>query len=388
VSKAYRFGRVGIFASTAILSCFSALSAPLYPDAVTVFTRDAEDAYKAIRIPAIVQSKQGTLLAFAEGRPVDNDHGQNDIILRRSEDGGKTWGVVQVVAASGDDSLNDPCALALADSDRVFLVYQRYPEGYHGGVSKHTKRADLGYDGPTNTQSFMIVSKDDGKTWSAPRDMTCELRRPDAIAVGSPGNFIQLTKAPHEGRIVLPLYENSPGDNGRKQHFLSAAFSDDLGETWRLGGRVSYEEIDGWGTEAQIAETGDGTLLMSARNQEGGVGRILATSRDCGETWEAARFETALKTPPCMSSLVALDVAGGKRPLFHTLPNTEKGRKNGQLYRSDDGGDTWIADQLIYPDGFAYSALVVLRDGRLGCLYERDSYKTISYVTLDVKKSR
>jgi len=358
------------------------------PEHTLVFTREADDAYAAIRIPAIVQSKRGTLLAFAEGRPVDHDHGQNDIILKRSEDGGKTWGELQVVAASGDDSLNDPCAIALQDPERLLLVYQRYPEGYHGRVSGHTKLAEIGYGGPTNTQSFLTMSEDDGKTWSEPRDITRQLRRPDAVAVGSPGNFIQLDRGPHKGRLVLPLYENIPlGGDGDRMHELCAAYSDDLGETWTLGERVSYENITGWGTEAQIAACADGTLVLSARNQDGGVGRILASSSDGGATWTKVWFDETLRTSPCMGSIVSrIDAKKGEKAvLFHSLPDSESKRENGQLYRSEDCGATWTRDQTIYPGEFAYSALVVLNDGTLGCLYEREHYKTISYAVLDVK---
>ena len=357
-----------------------------HPDAVTVFTREADDAYAAIRIPAIVQSKSGALLAFAEGRPVDHDHGKNDIVLRRSTDGGKTWGAVQVIAESGDDSLNDPCVIALSDPNRILAVYQRFPQGYHGRESGHTKLADLGYDGATNTQSFMVHSDDDGKTWSTPRDVTKILRRPDAVAVGSPGNFIQLEQGAHKGRLVLPLYENIPLGGGDRMHEIAVAFSDDFGETWQLGQRVSYENITGWCTEAQVAERADGVLVLSARNQDGKKARVLTHSADGGATWAPARYAEDLLTPPCMGSLVSqVDPSGEKSVLWHTIPNTEAKRENGQLFRSDDGGETWTRDQTVYPGGFAYSALVVLQDGRLGCLYERDGYKAIGYAVLEVK---
>ncbi|MBX3180972.1 MAG: exo-alpha-sialidase [Candidatus Hydrogenedentes bacterium] len=357
-----------------------------YPDAVTVFTREADDAYAAIRIPAIVQSKTGALLAFAEGRPLDNDHGENDILLRRSTDGGKTWDATRVIAESGRDSLNDPCAIALHDPDRILLVYHRYPQGYHGRVMAHTKLLELGYGGPANAQSFLITSEDDGLTWSAPRELTRELRAPDAIAVGSPGNFIQIAHGPNQGRLVLPLYENLPVGEGDRMHYLRAAISDDLGDTWRLGERVSYAEITGWGTEAQIAETEGGVLVMSARLMDGAVpARILCESRDGGESWTPARLDPTLETPPCMSSIVSRFDADGKAVLFHSLPKTAEERANGQLYRSTDGGATWTHDSAIYSGDFAYSALVVLNDGRIGCLYERDHYKTISYAVLDAE---
>jgi len=380
------FAKFPLLSSLLLLATPSlTLAAPPVPEAVTVFTRESDDAYEAIRIPAIVQSKGGTLLAFAEGRVLDSDHGENDIVLRRSDDDGNTWSDIQVVAESGKDSLNDPCALALHDPDRVLLVYHRYPQGYHGRAMEHAKRAEPGYDGPANGQSFIITSDDAGETWSAPREITREHRQPDVIAVGSPGNFIQLRQGPHAGRIVLPLYENMPLGEGDKLHNLRAAFSDDQGVTWQLGERVSYENITGWGTEAQIAECAEGGLLMSARLQDGGAERILSESRDGGQTWSPARLDSTLQTPPCMSSIISRVDSGGEVTLFHTLPNTTDARKNGTLFRSTDCGKTWTHDQIIHPGGFAYSALVVLNDGRLGCLYERDDYKTLSYVGLNVE---
>lgn len=383
-----RWNRSGCLVALLVLCSLTleAMAEKRHPDATLVFTREAEDAYEAIRIPAIAQSGSGTLLALAEGRPVDHDHGKNDIILRRSTDGGATWGSLQVIAESGDDSLNDPCVLALSDPDRILVVYHRYPEGYHGRESGHTKLAERGYDGAANAQSFIIYSDDDGKTWSAPRDVTKLLRRPDAVAVGSPGNFIQLQQGPHAGRLVLPLYENIPLGGGDRMHEITVAYSDDRGETWKVGQRVSYENITGWCTEAQVAERADGVLVLSARNQDGKKARVLTTSADGGATWSPARYADDLRTPPCMGSLVSqVDPSRGKSVLWHTVPNTEAKRENGQLFRSDDGGATWTQDQTVYPGGFAYSALVVLQDGRLGCLYERDSYKTISYAVLDVK---
>lgn len=357
-------------------------AAPAVSDPVSVFTREAEDAYAAIRIPAIVQSKGGTLLAFAEGRVLDSDHGENDIILRRSTDGGATWGEITVVAESGGDSLNDPCALALHDPDRILLVYHRYPQGYHGRAMEHAKRVEPGYGGPDNAQSFIIQSDDDGATWSKPREITRALREPSVIAVGAPGNFIQLRRGPHAGRLVLPLYENMPIGEGDRHHDLRAAWSDDLGETWQLGTRIDYSEITGWGTEPQVAETANGELLYSARLHDGGLGRILATSADGGATWSPARIDRTLETTPCMGSLVAR-VDGERTTLFHTIPNSPDKRWNGALFRSDDQGASWVRTVTIDPADFAYSALVVLNDGRLGCLYEDEHYKNLSFVTIN-----
>ena len=155
---------------------------------VDVFARSGDGF--GYRIPSLVSSPSGMLMAFCERRVGLNDHAQNDIVLRRSEDGGRSWGSIQVLADDGADSLNDPCAVVLA-TGRVLLRYTRYPEGVHQRKSRHTVMAQPGYGGAENVRVYLLHSDDDGQTWSEPREVTRAMRRESSISVGSPGTAIR-----------------------------------------------------------------------------------------------------------------------------------------------------------------------------------------------------
>jgi sialidase-1 len=340
--------------------------------------------YPNIRIPAVVVTGNGVVLAFAEGRQ-GGDHSENDIIVRRSTDGGRTWGPVQVIAAMGGDSLNDPCAVAL-DNGRVLLLYQRYPQGFHTRKMSHTKRADLGYDGPRNTQTFLTYSDDDGKTWAEPEDVTRTFRREDAISVGSPGIGIQLKSEKYKGRIVFPLYEVMPEEGGDRYWNNCAAYSDDGGKSWTLGQRVDQNAVEGTANEAQIVELADGRILMNARNTVDKPCRKVAVSKDGGETWSPMREDCGLVAPRCMGSIIACpDPAGDGQLVLVSLPNTTDSRSNGTIFISRDGGETWPQKRVIYPEYFGYSCLTVLPDGRIGCLFERADTAITSFGAYDIE---
>lgn len=359
------------------------VSAPPGLELVDVY-RAGKDGYPNVRIPALAVSVKGTLLAFAEGRQ-GGDHSENDIILKRSMDNGKTWGAVQVVAEKGGDSLNDPCAVVLRESGRIFLMFQRYPQGYHSRKMNHTERAELGYGGPRNTQTFLTRSDDDGVTWSELEDITRSVRMDDAIAVGSPGIGIELAHGDHRGRILMPLYETLPLGKDDRYWRNCAAISDDGGTTWRVGERVPHEGLDGYANECQLVELPDGAILLNARNQDGALWRKSAVSTDGGETWQPMREDPDVVSPPCMGSIVAYGRGQGRLPLlFLSAPHSEDSRENGTIFVSSDGGETWPHTYCVYPGSFAYSCLAVLPDGKIGCLFERDRYMRTTFVAVPV----
>ncbi len=336
------------------------------------------------RIPALAVSRRGTILAFGERRVGLADHAQNDIVLRRSEDGGTTWQAEQVLVDEGGDSLNDPCVIVLS-SGRILLRYTRFPQGVHTYQSKEMQIAEPGYGGPKNVRMYLIWSDDDGRTWSEPREVTRQMRRETAIAVGSPGVGIQLTRGSHAGRILFPNYEFYPTGKGRTRTLNSISYSDDGGKTWQLSGPIDNGPEPGYGGEAQIVELADGSVLMSARSEGSSQPyRRLTVSRDGGVTWSPERFAKDLMTPPCMSSVVRQrlpeeDQAG---LLVHSLPNTQRSRSNGTLFVSRDEGATWEKLRVIEPNDFAYSCLARLPNGDIGCLYETERYRKIVYVRI------
>ena len=323
------------------------------------------------RIPALAVSKSGQLLAFAERRIGLHDHAENDIVLRRSQDDGRTWGPLQIVAEEGTDSLNDPCVVVL-DSGRILLRYTRFPQGVHARNSKHTVIADSGYEGPKTVRLYRTHSDDEGQTWSQPRDVTRAMRRESAISVGSPGVGLQLTRGPHRGRVVLPNYEVYHRGDGKRDTANSVSFSDDGGDTWQLSDTIVEPSGDQFGNEAQVAELQDGGILLSARDFGGGKHRELSVSRDGGQTWSAHRIAHDLETPPCMSSVLRYSWPKEQSPglLLHTLPHTKNSRSNGTIMLSQDDGETWKPALVVEPGSFEYSCLARLPNGDIGLLYE------------------
>ncbi len=345
----------------------------------TVFKTGDEYGY---RIPALTVSQKGTLLAFCERRVGLHDHAQNDIVLRRSYDGGKSWKPLQVIVDEGGDSLNDPCVVVIK-SGRILLRYTRFPKGVHARISKHTVMAEPGYGGPKNVRNYLIHSDNDGETWSKPREVTRQMRRKNAIAIGSPGIAIQLTRGKHAGRIVYPNYEFYSLGGGRASTANSVSYSDDGGETWQLSGVINDGDWTGRGNEAQVVELKDGSILLSARNQKGkDPYRRISVSRNSGKNWSTQRMAKDLMTPACMSSVIRYRWSDGNKPgvLLHSLPNTKKSRMNGTIFSSQDEGTSWQKLRVIEPDGFAYSCLTKLPNGDIGCLYETTKYKSILFV--------
>lgn len=348
--------------------------------AVTVFEkREVDGVETGYRIPALAVSKKGHLLAFCEQRVGLDDHAENDIVLRRGVDGGRTWSPLQVIANEGGDSLNDPCVVVL-DSGRILLRYVRYPKGVHANNSETTVIADPGYDGPRNVRVYLTHSDDDGETWSPPRDVTRSMRRETAVSLGSPGTGIVLTRGPHRGRILFPNYEVYHLGGGKRKSANSISYSDDAGESWKLTGTIPEPSSTGsTGDEAQIVELTNGGVLLSARDEPGGNFRKLSVSRDGGETWSAHRLATDLMTPCCMSSVLRFSWPSENQPglLLHTLPHTKSRRENGTLMMSNDEGATWKPLANIVPEYFGYSSLAMLPDGNIGCLYETDDCRRI-----------
>jgi sialidase-1 len=334
---------------------------------VPVF-ENGHEGYPSFRIPAVVRTQRGVLLAFAEGRARDADHAENDIVLKRSRDDGATWEPLVVVAEAGRDCLSNPCAIALR-SGRVLLLHQRYAQGF----DEH--QAEPGFDGPRVCRTLIRHSDDDGATWSAPRDITREVKRAEATSLASgPGVGIEVARGPHAGRILVPLNQ---GPYGTWEVY--AAFSDDGGATWRMGA-IAPGGAQHRANEVQFAELDDGGVLLDARGMAGARRRKLAESRDGGATWSALRDQDELVEPRCMGALLR---HAASCLLLHSGPASETRREHGTLWASRDGGRTWPARVEFVPGAFAYSGLVELSEGGLGVLHEGDAGARIRFLGLE-----
>lgn len=333
-----------------------------------------KDGYPAIRIPSVVVAKNGTVLAFAEARKAPHaDQAENEIVLKRSHDGGRTWDAMQIIASDGANSLNNPTAVVEQNSGRVWLMYQRIP----AQLKEASKQIETGYAGTHIYRNFLVWSDDNGATWSQPLDVTRSTKHPTgATTVASgPGLGIQLTRGPHAGRIIFPFNE---GPFWQWNNF--AVFSDDRGATWQCGENVPGAIItDAKGksrsqiNEVQMVELSDGSVRLNSRQFAGAKVRKTAVSRDGGATWPPIEDAPELRDPSCMASIFRLTFPGdGMRSrILYSGPDSLK-RENGTVRISYDEGKTWPVKKVLFPGSFAYSVLTVLPDGTLGCLFETD----------------
>ena len=354
------------------------------PKKVVVFDMHTEnDTTFGYRIPALITTQKGSLLAIAERRHGLHDHAQNDIVVRKSTDQGKTWGETQIIYQDGKNSLNDPCVVSLS-SGRILLMFQWYPYKVHSRSEGDIQIADEGYDGPRNTRTYLVHSDDDGKSWSSPREITKQVRPSERISIGSPGIGIQLQHGNHKGRILFPLYETKKVSDNERVWGNSVIFSDDDGQTWKISNEIPHYGHLGYGNEAQIAEQADGGLLLIARNQEG-LFRKYAESKDGGQTWSNMRLDIELPGVACQGSILRhSSKVDGRNVLVYVNPADYRFRTKGVIRLSYDDGKSWPIARKIPAGYFAYSCLTELPDGRIGLLFETEHYQEIAFLAFDI----
>lgn len=329
------------------------------PRETTVFAAGTH-GYASFRIPAVIASAKGTLLAFTEGRKKGtSDTGDIDLVLRRSTDGGRTWGDLQVIVDEGTDTVGNPCPVLDRTTGRVWLPLTR-------NAGTNTVAKNKSASGPGSREVLMCFSDDDGKTWSKPEHIAAA--KPDDwtwYATG-PGVGIQLK----DGRLVIPCDHRVKGGDDSYSHVI---FSDDHGKSWKVGGRAAAKT-----NECAVIERDDGTLLLNMRSQHGKNRRALATSTDRGLTWSDISFDDALIEPTCQGSLIRVAISDRTSVFVFANPASTK-RERMMVRLSADQGKTWPASRVLYANSAAYSSLVALPDKQIGCLYERDGYKEIVF---------
>jgi sialidase-1 len=319
----------------------------------------AGDGYTSYRIPALIVSAKGTLLAFCEGRSAESDTANIDILLRRSTDGGRTWSPRQTVWDAGGDVAGNPAPVVDRSTGVIWLLMTSNPSTVPESLI--VAGSDLG------TRTVWIThSRDDGVTWAAPTEITRFVKRSDWTwyATG-PGNGIQLKS----GRLVIPCDHYVRGTRARHSHVI---YSDDHGKSWQIGG-VAEEGPN----ESAAAELADGSIVLNMRSYHGKHRRAVARSRDGGVTWSPISFDEALIEPVCQASLIR---AGKGNALLFSNPASEK-RENLTVRLSKDGGRTWTRSRVLHAGPAAYSSLALLRGGAVGCLYERGERRPYERIT-------
>ncbi|MGP3927980.1 exo-alpha-sialidase [Streptomyces sp. 8N616] len=341
-----------------------------------LFKASQDPGYACFRIPAIVKSTRGTLLAFAEGR-VDNcgDAGDIDLVLKRSTDGGRTWGPLQVIDEGRGDTHGNPAPIVDRRTGRIVLA------------STYNKGRDdsLPCDVPCDRTPHLQYSEDEGASWSEPQDLTGSIRRPDwnSWYATGPVHGIQLAHGPHAGRLVFGVNTETHDGTRITANHAALVHSDDGGRNWRIGA------VDSWAiapdglfrqkpSEMTLVERNDGTIYVNGREQDGtDLGhRTYAVSRDGGDSFEHSfRAIPDLYTPMVQGSVLRLP--GGSRTdpgrLLFSAPSDPDRRRTMSIRSSYDEGRTWESvdrGATVTTDWSGYSDMAAISGKEVGLLYE------------------
>lgn len=358
------------------------------PGASSVPYVSGRDGYDTYRVPAVLTTRRGTLLAFAEGRHDGaGDSGDIDVVLRRSTDGGRTWGPLQVVTPGDGDTRGNPAPVVDPRTGDIVLV-----TSYNSGAVTEAQimRGEVTPD--QGRRVFVQRSRDDGRRFDAPAEITADVKRPDWrwYATG-PGHAVALTHGPHAGRLVVPADHSTaprPGstDTGRESRHYGghALHSDDGGHTWRLG----FVDDDPTGqtnaNETSATQLPDGRLYFNARDQSGSSpgNRLDSRSADGGATLDRPyAIQHTLDAVPVVQGSV-LQLRGPGAPLLFSGPSVPTARRAMTIWRSTDAGATFAEALTLSERPAAYSDLVQLDRRTVGLLYEtgvNGPYETIEF---------
>lgn len=341
----------------------SAAATPSDPRVFRKVLRAAgDDGVKSFRIPGLTTSKKGTIIAVFDIR--HNGSGDLpaniDVGVMRSMDNGETWTPMQAALdydaaepGSNGNGVGDPAVLADMKTGAIFIA-ALWSKGNHGWGGSGPGMT------PEETGQFVIAkSTDDGATWSKPVSITPEVKDPAwKLCFQGPGNGIQL----RDGTLVFPA-QYKGADNVPHSCFVA---SSDGGKTWKISPPAIPDKPPT--SEAQIAELKDGSMLLTMRNESRSGKRAWARWQWSGNVlkgkWEKWWLE--VPDPTCQASLV-------RHPngmLLFSNPNSSNQRVDMTIRASKDDGKTWTDGKLLDPRPSGYSCMTVLKDGRIGILYE------------------
>ena len=345
--------------------------------------RGGDDGVAAFRIPGLVTTNAGTLLGVYDARYNSSVDLQEhvDIGLSRSTNGGKTWEKMRIPMTfgqyeglpTGQNGVGDPSILVDKQTGTIWIV----AAWTHGMGNRRAWFNSLpGMTIHETAQLMMVRSDDDGKTWSAPINVTSQVKDPSwRFLLQGPGRGISM----NDGTLVFPTQYIDP----QGLPHAGIMCSKDHGSTWTISAPARDNT-----TEAQVAEVTPGVLMLNMRDNRGGSRAVSITS-DYGKTWtEHPSNRSALQEPVCMASLIkveAIDNITGKDLLLFSNPNTTKDRKNMTIKASFDGGLTWKeSNQLLLDEdyGWGYSCLTMIDKETVGILYE----SSVAHMTFQAVK--
>lgn len=340
--------------------------------------KQGDFGYACFRIPAVIVTKNGTILAFAEARKKGcSDTGDIDLVMRSSPDNGKTWSDLKIVFDDGKNVCGNPAPVVDTKTGNIHLLTT-----WNNG-DDHESEIIAGTS-ENSREIFHQVSKDNGTTWSKPKNITKSVKLSNWTwyATG-PVHGIQIKNGTYKGRLVIPCDHIT---KNLKKKYAHSIYSDDNGQSWNLGGITPKDKVN----ECTVVELSNGNLMLNMRNYERDAikGRQVAFSNDGGLTWENQYVEKKLPEPICQGSLLSIKRKGKYIQIFSN-PSNSISRKNMSLTISRDNGGNWNEKISIFDGHAAYSDLAEMKNGKIIVLFEagiNNAYEGIHYKIVSIKE--
>lgn len=326
--------------------------------------QSGKDGYAGYRIPSLIKTIDGTILAFCEGRREGfGDTGYIDLIVKRSTDNGETWSNHTIVTSDGKNTFGNANSVMDVSTGKIHMICN------FNSCEIHESQI---LRGEGQRKAYYQYSQDNGLTWSEPCDITSQVKKDNWgwLAFG-PCHGIQL----RSGRIVFVAnHSNIP----ESVYYSYAIYSDDGCETFRIG-----EDVANNTNECSVAELDDGRVYINMRSYEGDARRRRAYSNDGGATWSSYEKDDVLIDPVCQGSVLSIKDKG----ILLSCNAASEQRDNLTIRLSRDNGLTWEESLVLNEGPSAYSDMVQIDDNTIGCLYEygeNHPYDYIGFATIKI----
>lgn len=337
------------------------------------------------RIPSIVATKDGTVLAFCNDRKDTlADEAAEVSLVFSCKKAGEDWSPIQPLAEISGWACNIGSAVYDEMIDTVMCSFGRAPltRSEWGDYTKEQleemdrQAAERAKELGIERGDFLIYSSDGGKSWTEsklvvnPYTFVGSDGITHTISGGCHGSAhgIQLRHGVHKGRLLCPsrvvVGKYKSFDELSRCCYNNAIYSDDHGKTWHASAPVQL----GTG-EGTLIETSDGTIVYNSRAYFRDQKRYLANSADGGETYGDFRTDDFLieeKGIGCNASFLRVEQAelkevtmlpqGADSVTVFVNPRAET-RRNMTACVSFDSGTTWIHTKTICESECAYSSL-------------------------------